>query len=73
MPTGEAIIVTYTSIDHCYKRRAFRTLAGARAYAQRAIGEAPDLGSCYAVSSDGVGKIEVRGASLNDLFPRSAF
>ena len=67
----EPIVVTYTSIDRCYVRRQFRTLAGARAFAEKYVGPTPEMGRTYAVSGDGIGKIVVRGATLQELFPAS--
>lgn len=69
MTTAAVIVVTYTSIDHFRKQRRFKTLAGAQRFAHRYVGPHPDQGSTYAVSDDGIGKIEVRGATLADLFP----
>ena len=66
---NEEIVVLYTSVDRCRIRRKFRTLDGARAFAQKYVGKHPDQGMFYAVSDDGVGKIEVSGCSLDDLFP----
>jgi hypothetical protein len=64
------IIVHYRSIDRFTQRATFATLAGAQRFAQRWVGEHPDLGSTYAVSDDGVGRIMVDGdATLADLFP----
>ena len=63
------IFVTYTSIDHFRKRTKYKTLDGAKKYAHRAIGEHPEIGSWYAVSADGIGKIEVSGVSIFELFP----
>lgn len=73
-PVGETtmtIIVRYSSIDSYgrSKRRVFKTLATARRYAQKWVGRHPDLGSSYAISGDGVGKITVSGdATLTELF-----
>lgn len=75
------IKVTYSSIDRYRQTRSFSTLKGAQAFATRWIGETPEMGSHYAVSGDGVGKIsmtwvtfEAAGAEtpvrLIDLFPR---
>lgn len=68
------IRVGYESIDS-YGRiqwRTFKTLRGARAFAQRYLGETPEIGMGYAVSGDGVGKIVVNGATrLDDLFPKT--
>jgi hypothetical protein len=63
------IVVRYQSIDRFSKTRTFKTLAGAQKFAQNWVGKTPDLGSSYAVSEDGIGKITVSGASLLDLFP----
>ena len=63
------ISVTYSSIDHFRTTRKFKTLAGAQKFAQRYLGPTPEMGSWYAVSGDGIGKIEARGVSLYDLFP----
>jgi hypothetical protein len=64
------VIVTYTSIDRCYKRRVFKTLEGAQKFACRYVGETPELGTGYAVSPDGVGKVTCQGCALLQLFPK---
>jgi hypothetical protein len=64
------IKVYYQSVDHCRKTRSFKTLAGAQKFAQAWVGETPELGTFYAVSADGVGKVTVSGASLKALFPK---
>lgn len=61
--------MTYSSIDHFRKTRKFKTIEGARRFAQKYLGATPEMGSWYAVSGDGIGKIEARGVSLYDLFP----
>lgn len=67
------IKLRYSSVDRVSKRGSFKTLEGARKWAQRWVGEAPDLGGWYAVSFDGVGKVEViSGCQLVELFPRCA-
>jgi hypothetical protein len=64
------ISVTYNSLDGYRKTRVFGSLKGARKFAQDWVGEHPEIGSTYAVSSDGIGKVQVAGdATLNDLFP----
>lgn len=65
------IKIRYSAVDGYGELRAFKSLAGAKRYAVRRVGEHPEIGSYYAVSGDGVGKIEVYGgdASLADLFP----
>jgi len=67
--TTTNIRVKYTAVDRFSKSATFRTLAGARRFAQKWVGEYPDFGSWYAVSSSGTGKVEVTGCSLADLFP----
>jgi hypothetical protein len=69
MSTSTLIAITYTSIDRYRVTRRYRTLDGARAFAQEYVGRFPSIGSSYAVSDDGIGKITVCGASLADLFP----
>jgi hypothetical protein len=64
------IVVRYRSIDRCSKRGVFKTLAGAQRFAQKWVGETPDLGGTYAVSSDGIGKVTCDGCALIDLFPK---
>ena len=67
------IKVRYTSIDGFRSLRSFKTLKGAQNWAQERVGETPDLGSCYAVSFDGIGKVEVvEGTTLEALFPKLA-
>jgi hypothetical protein len=63
------IKVKYSSVDsRGGKWRSFKTLAGARKYAQHWIGKNPEMGATYAVSGDGVGKIVAEGVKLRDLF-----
>ena len=64
------IKVKYSSIDGYHKYATFKTLKGAQNFAHKWVGGHPDIGSSYAVSYDGIGKIEVAGdATLKDLFP----
>lgn len=67
---GEKLVITvrYSSIDRYRTRRTFKTLEGARKFAVHYVGEHPEMGSTYAVSDDGVGKIEVEGCTLRELF-----
>ncbi len=65
------IRLTYTSLDRIRVTRRFKTIKGAQRFAQEWVGETPELGTWYAVSADGVGRIsEVQGCSLRDLFPQ---
>ncbi len=66
------IKVSYRSIDRCSKTRRFKTLEGAQRFAQEWVGETPELGTGYAVSGDGIGKVTVEGAPLRELFPKLA-
>jgi hypothetical protein len=61
------IRIHYSTIDRFSETRRFTTLAGAQACAQRRLGTRFDVGQSYAVCGDGVGKIEVAGASLAEL------
>jgi hypothetical protein len=62
------IKVFYSSVDGYRKSKSFKTLKGARKYAQERIGKNPEMGSYYAVSGDGIGKIQVDGVPLAHLF-----
>jgi hypothetical protein len=63
------IKLKYSSVDSRKgKWRSFKTIRGARKFAQYWIGKHPEIGSSYAVSSDGIGKIEAQGVKLADLF-----
>jgi hypothetical protein len=64
------IKVTYRSIDRFSKTATFKTLKGAQRFAQKWVGETPDVGRFYAVSFDGIGKITCDGCLLVDLFPK---
>jgi hypothetical protein len=68
------IKVRYTSIDRCNTTRTFKTIEGARKFAQHWVGETPELGAqrSYAVSFDGIGKVVCTGCTLMDLFPKLA-
>lgn len=66
---AKKIEVTYSSIDGCRMKKSFKTLSGAQKFAHEYVGQHPDLGSYYAVSFDGVGKITVSGTTLAQLFP----
>ena len=65
------IAVRYSSVDSYGKitTRKFVTLRGAREFAWHWVGRFPEIGSGYAVSADGIGKVEVEGCTLADLFP----
>jgi hypothetical protein len=63
------IEIYYCSIDDFHQTRKFKTLSGARKYAQMRIGPHPEFGTGYAVSDDGIGTVSVKGCKLRDLFP----
>lgn len=63
------IIVRYSSCDGYSERRKFKTLKGAQKFAHKWVGEHPEIGSSYAVSGEGIGKVTVSGCSLRELFP----
>ena len=67
--TDTSILVRYRSIDGCDIEETFQSLPDAQRFAHHWIGEHPEIGRGYAVSGDGVGKIEPWGVSLADLFP----
>lgn len=48
--------------------KQYKTLAGARKAALKQLGP-PEIGSTYAISGDGVCKVQVAGATLKELFP----
>jgi hypothetical protein len=60
--------VTYQSCDGSRKTKTFKDLAAAREFAQYWIGKNPEMGSRYAISGDGIGKITAEGVELRALF-----
>ena len=63
------IKVKHSSVDsRGGKWRSFKTLRGARKFAHYWVGPHPEIGFKYAVSGDGIGKIEVEGVELRKLF-----
>lgn len=71
MEDSKTITVYYKSVDHYSKTRRFKTLKGAQVFAQKCVGATPEIseGFGYAVSGDGVGKVQVEGCSIAELFP----
>ena len=63
------IKVTYSTIDRFRKVARFVKIENARAFAHKWVGPHPEIGSGYVVSGDGIGKIQVEGATLAELFP----
>jgi hypothetical protein len=68
MDETPTITVRYSSVDGYAERMKFKTLSEASHFAKKWIGNNPEIGRKYAVSDDGIGKIEVVGAELKDLF-----
>jgi len=62
------IKITIRAVDGFSQTRSFKTLAGARRYAVERVGDAPDLGTTYAVDLYGVVTLYAEGVSLQDLF-----
>lgn len=65
------IKVSYRSVDGHTTTRTFKTLKGAQKFAHYWVGAHPEIGSTYAVSGDGIGKIMAHGATLRELFPEN--
>jgi hypothetical protein len=72
-PTATTIRVRYSTIDGFSQSRTFKTLEGARRFAQKWVGPHPDVGETYnyAVSFDGVGKITAN-VPMRQLFAADA-
>jgi len=66
------ITIHYESIDGVHKFRHCETIDGARAWAMWWVGQYPEVGRYYAVSSDGVSKVTVSGCYIQDVFPENA-
>ena len=64
------ITMRYRSIDGCSVTRKFKTIKGARAFADKWVGT-PDISQNYAVSFDGVGKVIWQGCTAQALWPES--
>lgn len=62
------ITVRYSSIDGYSQTRKFKTLSGARRYANKWVGPQDVEGGSYAVSDDGVGKVTWQGTTRRKLF-----
>jgi hypothetical protein len=64
-----AFKLTYTAVDGARKQREFATIGIAASWAQHWVGRNPEFGRTYAISPDGIGKIEVNaGCELRKLF-----
>lgn len=62
------INVTYRAVDGAKDKRTFKTLKGAQKFAREMVGDHPEMGSDYAVSGDGIGRVRVTGCTLQQLF-----
>jgi len=66
--------IVYSTLDGVRVKRPYWSLKGAQRYAHKMIGSTPTISwvFTYAISDDGVGKIEVFGDwTLRDIFPDS--
>jgi hypothetical protein len=63
------IKVIYQAVDGYRKTATFRTLKGAQRFAHNWVSARPDVGSYYAVSPDGIGRVMVEGCSIREIFP----
>lgn len=62
----------FDAVDGPIGRFQYKSLEAAQRAAQRRLGEAPEIGSLYAVSGDGVVTLRAEGASWGELFPKIA-
>lgn len=69
----DGIVVRYESIDGFRKQGTFGSLELAQEFAQKWVGETPELSITYgyAVSNDGVAKVTCSGVPIDKLFPKS--
>jgi hypothetical protein len=70
-PSPVKITVRYRSIDRYSKSYRYKTRAGAAAKIRELLGDYFDIGSTYAVSGDGVGRVTLSGATFEELGFRS--
>jgi hypothetical protein len=63
------IRVIYDSVDHHHEARRFKTMKAAQRFAHRWVGTTPEIGTDYAVSPDGIGRITCEGCDVYTLFP----
>jgi hypothetical protein len=69
MTSTPTIRLRYRSVDGHAEEKTFSSVADAQRFAHHWIGPRPEIGRGYAVSGDGIGKIEARGITLAALFP----
>jgi len=58
----------FTTLDGIRKTKTFKSLKGARKAAHDWVGADADIGTGYAISTDGVVRVTCDGCTLNDLF-----
>lgn len=63
------IKVVYQAVDGYRKTAMFRTIKGAQRFAHKWVTATPELGSFYAVSPDGIGRVMVEGCLIREIFP----
>ncbi len=69
MTSTPTIRLRYSSVDGHAEEKTFSSVADAQRFAHDWIGPHPEIGRGYAVSGDGIGKIEAKGITLAVLFP----
>ena len=62
------IKLVYRAIDGAVKKQTFTDIEKVRVWARHWVGEHPEIGSDYAVSSDGIATIRAYGISIEELF-----
>jgi len=69
---AKPFVLYYSSVDGYQKTTRYASLKGLRKAAFQRVGEHADLGTGYAVSSDGVGVVRVGGVTLREVFQPEA-
>jgi hypothetical protein len=62
-----AIKVRYSSVDGFRKTYTYATVEGAKKKMADLLGQYYDIGPSYAVSGDGIGKVQLEGATFEEL------
>lgn len=72
--TTTTIKMRYRSLDGYSKSATFKTLAGAKRFADKWVGKTPEVSSLgYAVDAYGMGKVTWEGCTAADLWPGMVF
>lgn len=58
----------FNTVDGIRERKVFKTLKGARKFTWQWVGKNAEIGSCYAVSCDGIVTVSAEGCTLEELF-----